>query len=260
MAVSVEPVKTTPSTRGSRDQRRADRGAIARQQMQHLGGMPASCSSRTAAAAISGVCSAGLASTALPAASAAAIWPVKMASGKFHGLMQAKTPRPPSDQRVASPVGPGSCSRPKSAWRAARSSAEVDGLAHFGERVGQGLAGFAHASAISSGHARFQQVGGAIQARRARARPAARPTAGAAAARVASACSMSLGVGLGDLADDAAAIGGSRRSAAPPRQPRRRRSARRPSQRGRLGHGGCERGERRLVEQIEPLAFCRAGP
>jgi hypothetical protein len=32
-----------------------------------------------------GVCSAGLASTALPAASAAAIWPVKMASGKFQG-------------------------------------------------------------------------------------------------------------------------------------------------------------------------------
>jgi hypothetical protein len=33
-----------------------------------------------------------LASTALPAASAAAIWPVKMASGKFHGLMQVNRP------------------------------------------------------------------------------------------------------------------------------------------------------------------------
>ena len=32
-----------------------------------------------------GVCSAGLASTGLPAASAAATWPVKIASGKFHG-------------------------------------------------------------------------------------------------------------------------------------------------------------------------------
>ena len=41
-----------------------------------------------------GVCSAGLAMTALPAASAAATCPVKMASGKFHGEMQAKTPRP----------------------------------------------------------------------------------------------------------------------------------------------------------------------
>jgi hypothetical protein len=37
-----------------------------------------------------------LAITALPAASAAATWPVKIASGKFHGLMQTKTPRPRS--------------------------------------------------------------------------------------------------------------------------------------------------------------------
>ena len=59
--------------------------------------MPASCSSRTAAAAASGVCSAGLATTELPAASAAAIWPVKIASGKFHGEIQAKTPRPWSE-------------------------------------------------------------------------------------------------------------------------------------------------------------------
>ena len=47
----------------------------------------------TARIAMIGVCSAGLASTALPAASAAAIWPVKIASGKFHGLMQVQMPR-----------------------------------------------------------------------------------------------------------------------------------------------------------------------
>ena len=47
---------------------------------------------RTAAAAIRGVCSAGLAATALPAASAATTWPVKMATGKFHGLMTPTTP------------------------------------------------------------------------------------------------------------------------------------------------------------------------
>ena len=56
-------------------------------------GTPA-CNSRSVAkAAIRGVCGAGLAITALPAARAAAIWPVKMAKGKFHGLMQAKGPR-----------------------------------------------------------------------------------------------------------------------------------------------------------------------
>jgi len=48
----------------------------------------------TARLAIKGVCSAGFAKTALPAARAAVIWPVKMASGKFQGDMQTKGPRP----------------------------------------------------------------------------------------------------------------------------------------------------------------------
>ena len=68
---------------------------------------------------MSGVCSAGLATTALPAASAPAIWPVKIASGKFHGLMQTKTPRPRVRNSLLSPVGPGSArgarTRPASA-------------------------------------------------------------------------------------------------------------------------------------------------
>ena len=46
-----------------------------------------------AQAAIADVVSAGFASTPFPAARAAAIWPVKMANGKFHGLMQVKIPR-----------------------------------------------------------------------------------------------------------------------------------------------------------------------
>src|SRR3546814_3632324 len=54
------------------------------------------------------VCSAGLAMTALPAASAAATCPVKIASGKLHGEMQRKTPRPCSEISLRSPVGPGS--------------------------------------------------------------------------------------------------------------------------------------------------------
>jgi len=48
-------------------------------------GTPARCSTRTASCAIRGVCSAGFASTGLPAASAAATSPTKIASGKFHG-------------------------------------------------------------------------------------------------------------------------------------------------------------------------------
>ena len=44
----------------------------------------------------------------LPATSAAVTWPMKMASGKFHGLMQANTPRPRKLSLLSSPVGPGS--------------------------------------------------------------------------------------------------------------------------------------------------------
>ncbi len=74
-AVSIAPTAPSPATRISASS-----------------GTPASCISRTAAAATSGVSSAGLAMTALPAASAAAIWPVKIATGKFHGLMQTIVP------------------------------------------------------------------------------------------------------------------------------------------------------------------------
>ena len=65
--------------------------------------------------AMSGVAGAGLAITVLPAPSAAVIWPVKMASGKFHGLMHTNTPRPCSDSVLRSPVGPrSSCGAPNS--------------------------------------------------------------------------------------------------------------------------------------------------
>ena len=56
-------------------------------------GTPAARISATARAAISGVCSAGFATTALPAPRQAATCPVKIASGKFQGEMQTMTPR-----------------------------------------------------------------------------------------------------------------------------------------------------------------------
>ncbi len=62
-----------------------------------------------------GVCGAGLATTLLPATSAAATWPRKIASGKFHGAMHANTPRPASRSTLRSPVGPGSSTGAKPA-------------------------------------------------------------------------------------------------------------------------------------------------
>ena len=91
-ATSVEPVNITPCDPRVADQRRADRLAGPGSSCSTARGTPACQRRRTISAAISGVCSAGLASTGLPATSAAAIWPVKIASGKFHGLMQTTGP------------------------------------------------------------------------------------------------------------------------------------------------------------------------
>ncbi len=104
----VDPVNATPATRGSATSRAPIVSPAPGISASTSPGMPAASSVRTAAAAISVDCSAGLATTALPAASAAAICPVKIASGKFHGEMQANTPRPRSASVFASPVGEGS--------------------------------------------------------------------------------------------------------------------------------------------------------
>jgi hypothetical protein len=53
---------------------------------------PASIASSPSRAAVHGVTSDGLATTALPAASAGAIFHVNRYSGRFHGEMQATTP------------------------------------------------------------------------------------------------------------------------------------------------------------------------
>jgi hypothetical protein len=74
-------------------------------------GTPASCRIATASAATSGVCSAGLAATVLPAISAAATGRGKIARGKFQGEIATKTPR-----RAAQHVG----SRPWAGQRLGR--------------------------------------------------------------------------------------------------------------------------------------------
>ena len=90
-ATSVEPVNTTPAMAAFATSR-APTLPSPITSCSTSGGRPASWNSGIACAATSGVSSAGLAITALPAASAPAIWPVKIDSGKFHGLMQATSP------------------------------------------------------------------------------------------------------------------------------------------------------------------------
>ena len=117
--------------------------------------------------------------TVLPAASAAATWPVKIASGKFHGLMQTNTPRPRSASSLRSPVGPGQRQRRarNRVARAPRSSAGNPRPRALRRGVGQRLAGFAHA-------ARHERRRVLLEQRRRRARstrgarspPASRPS------------------------------------------------------------------------------------
>ena len=108
-ATSVEPVNTTPAISGCA----VNTAPIAPSPgttCSAEAGTPASCSSLIASVAINGVCSAGLATTALPAISAAVTWPRKIASGKFQGEIATKTPRPRRRSSLLSPVGPGMAS------------------------------------------------------------------------------------------------------------------------------------------------------
>ena len=105
-AVSSEPVNATPATRGSAASGAPIASPVPKTPIAAPAGTPAACKTARARCATSGVCSAGFATTALPAASAAATCPVKIASGKFQGLRHANTPRPCSDSRFSSPAGP----------------------------------------------------------------------------------------------------------------------------------------------------------
>ncbi len=93
LATWVEPVNTTPAMFGCATSAAPTVSPGPCSSCRASAGTPAACSSRTASSATPGVCSAGLASTVLPVTSAAATCPAKMASGKFHGLMQTQTPR-----------------------------------------------------------------------------------------------------------------------------------------------------------------------
>ena len=115
--------------------------------------------------AVIGVCSAGLASTALPAASAAATCPVKIASGKFHGDDAGEDAAPVQRQRVALARRPGQRHRAgEQAPRLRRVIAqEIDRLAHVALRVLQRLAGLAHDHRHEARLVALEQIGGAVQ-------------------------------------------------------------------------------------------------
>ena len=114
---------------------------------------------------MSGVCSAGLATTALPAASAAATWPMKIASGKFHGLMQTKTPRPTQAVAVllAGRAGQDRFGAEMAAGFRGVVAAEIGGLADFRHAVVERLAALVREQRQEAVAVLFDQIGGALE-------------------------------------------------------------------------------------------------
>ena len=133
-------------------------------------GTPASCSSLTASAAISGVCSAGFAATALPAISAAVTCSRKIASWKIQRRYRDEDA--PAAQ--AKDVALAGRSRNRLALTEQVASlrgivaAEIHGLANFRDRIVQRLAAFALQQRDEIRRAPLQQIGGLLQHRRAR--------------------------------------------------------------------------------------------
>ena len=253
-AVSVLPVNAMPVGAAVPHQRGADPSVAAAADAALDFGTPASCSSATARAAISGVCSAGFASTALPAASAAVTWPRKIASGKFHGEMQAKMPRPPSCQVLRSPVGPGSSRGYAEMLARARRviAAEIRRLAQFGDAHRAAPCRLrSRADAAMSSRSASIEIGGAIEDRRAM-RPA-RLVPCAPGLRSGDEGGLDLRTaGIRDGADDAAAD-------RPARGPRDDRPAPGDVDAARRADGGERRRRHGAVGEIEPRGIRAVG-
>ena len=116
------PVKAIVAMRGSLDERRADVALAGQQRDARRAGRRPRAARATSSAAQPGDCSAGLRIAGLPVASAAAVMPSGIASGKFHGAMTAHdAARRRSAARCArraagAAAGRAACS--STAWRA----------------------------------------------------------------------------------------------------------------------------------------------
>ncbi len=136
---------------------------------------------------------------------------------------------------------------------------EIDRLAHLAERVRQRFAGLAHDQTHQRRRPRFQQIGGAQQARGALA-PAASPARARLAAACASAASHCPSVGLDNVPTTSRWSAGiaHRRVPAPSAVASRARRASRC--RALASNAGDERGQPLFVAKIQPGGVRRAAP
>src|SRR6185369_15780222 len=90
--VAVEPVKATLSTPGCSASGAPASGPKPVSTLKTPGGKPASSNSFANSKVEAGACSAGLATTVQPAASAGPSFHVSSSTGEFHGVIAATTP------------------------------------------------------------------------------------------------------------------------------------------------------------------------
>ena len=176
-AVSVDPVNATPARRGSPNRRVADLRATARQaDAAHRPARPPRCSSRTAAAAISGVCSAGLARTVLPAAKRARNLPGENRQRKIPRRDAGERRRGHAAKaRCLRPSDPGSLIAPSNCARARDGVIAQEGRSPRALRQAHWATScrLAHSERHQMRAVRSKQIGGAFQdLRRALHRPA----------------------------------------------------------------------------------------
>ena len=100
---AVEPVKATLATSGCSTSRCPQVRPGPATTLTTPSGIPASTAIRSNSIAVSGVSSAGLSTTVLPAASAGASFHAAIVRGKFHGVISATTP---SGSRKVMPTPP----------------------------------------------------------------------------------------------------------------------------------------------------------
>ena len=172
---SVEPVKATLATSGCSTSRCPHVRPGPATTLTTPSGSPRRRAMRSNSSAVSGVSSAGLSTTVLPAASAGASFHAAIVSGKFHGVISATTP---SGSRNGHADAAGHRDRvAEHALRRGRVVAEgVDHHLHLAARVADRLAGVARLEHRQLLELARERVGEPVQqrARGRRARPRAR--------------------------------------------------------------------------------------
>ena len=218
-AVCVEPVNATPAMPGSATSRAPTAGPPG-SRIKASSGTPARCNSATALAAIRGL--------------RRRFGEHRIADRQGRGNLpgedrEREVPGADRDEHAAAVQGkaialagrPGQLARRRLGQRLHGVVAqEIHRLAHLGDRIGQGLAGLAHAPGDQLGRVRLVQVGGAAQACDTLVQGRALP-GGKAGLRLAHGLCDRRGLGLDHAADGERAIG---RIEHRPRLPRPSRS------------------------------------